>query len=245
MDLDDDTDLVSDGTASNSGESDVRVVQIRRGSVAAILGGSSASSKKELKSMMKLEAGNYLQVMETMLIAEVKSSLGYRTVAKLRPSKSLNVIDTMIVADVAKKMASTRYDSAPIVNKKTKQKKNVLSDIVTDNDMTKRIVAVGLTLSEVGPDMDQGASSTWLGLLFLIDAGSEIFRTFFWVSKFVMLCAVANGFIFTSAILILFGGEALHHFKTGDAESSKEDKDALDTHEDLIKSFEMRAHSQQ
>ncbi len=60
-----------------------------------------------------------------------------------------------------------------------------------------------------------------------------------------MLCAVTNGFIFTPAILTLFGGKALHHFKTGDAEGAKEDKDASDAHEDLIKSFETRAHLQQ
>jgi hypothetical protein len=79
---------------------------------------------------------------------------------------------------------------------------------------------VGMTLAKVGLDVFRGAFSTWLGLLFLTAAGSEIFRTFFWVFFFVVVCAVAHGFVFTPAVLSLFGTQALHHFKAGDADGS-------------------------
>ena len=62
-----------------------------------------------------------------------------RPVSKLRPKPPILVVDTSSVADVCRTMSSSRADAALVVSSSGE-----LRGIITDNDVTRRVVSVGL-----------------------------------------------------------------------------------------------------
>ncbi|GAB9472769.1 Myosin-i heavy chain [Globisporangium polare] len=61
-----------------------------------------------------------------------------RPVSKLRPSKAVTILDTFSVADAAKEMGLTHTDAALVISRD-----GVLKGILTDTDVTRRVVALG------------------------------------------------------------------------------------------------------
>uniref|UniRef100_M4BF33 Uncharacterized protein n=1 Tax=Hyaloperonospora arabidopsidis (strain Emoy2) TaxID=559515 RepID=M4BF33_HYAAE len=61
-----------------------------------------------------------------------------RPVSKLRPSKAITISETVSVADAAKEMSITQTDAALIIGRD-----GVLLGILTDTDVTRRVVALG------------------------------------------------------------------------------------------------------
>ncbi|DAZ92418.1 TPA: hypothetical protein N0F65_000202 [Lagenidium giganteum] len=61
-----------------------------------------------------------------------------RPVSKLRPSKTVTILDSYTVADAAKEMSSAHTDAALVISRD-----GVLKGILTDTDVTRRVVALG------------------------------------------------------------------------------------------------------
>uniref|UniRef100_K3WV91 Uncharacterized protein n=1 Tax=Globisporangium ultimum (strain ATCC 200006 / CBS 805.95 / DAOM BR144) TaxID=431595 RepID=K3WV91_GLOUD len=61
-----------------------------------------------------------------------------RPVSKLRPSKAVTILDTFTVADAAKEMGLSHTDAALVISRE-----GVLKGILTDTDVTRRVVALG------------------------------------------------------------------------------------------------------
>lgn len=61
-----------------------------------------------------------------------------RPVSKLRPSKAVTILDTFSVADAAKEMGHSHTDAALVISRE-----GVLKGILTDTDVTRRVVALG------------------------------------------------------------------------------------------------------
>jgi CBS domain-containing protein len=83
------------------------------------------------------------KVSKRMNIAPAPKKRNARPVSKLRPKAPLVVLDSTFLQDLAEMMATNRMDAALLVSDDGR-----LSGIITDNDFTRRIVAVYLNTAE-------------------------------------------------------------------------------------------------
>ena len=97
---------------------------------------------------------------------------GERPVSKLRPKAPITALDSDSIFDVAKKMALNRVDAALLLDAE-----GALSGIITDNDVTRRVIAVSLVSSDTlvsavmtkNPKCVQSADSALDALEMMVD----------------------------------------------------------------------------
>lgn len=104
--------------------------------------GASESNKKKSSSLS--DNGNHEPSRKSLGTPRQPSLTGEKTVKKLRLSKALTVPEGTTVLDVCRRMAMRRVDAALITDSNA-----LLCGIVTDKDITTRVIAEGLKPAEI------------------------------------------------------------------------------------------------
>ena len=89
-------------------------------------------------------------------------------------------------------------------------------------------------MKEIGPSVAMGCCSTFLGILPLAFAGSELFRIFFKMFLSIIVLGVSHGLVLMPVVLSIFGGSMEHSPMT-----SKQHRDNDDTHTEETQAVEM------